>query len=187
MTLILGGSGSGKSTLAEKWSDMCRGRFAPKVKGRIPLSYIATLQVGDDPESQARVQRHRLQRANYGFTTYEIPAILGSEFESVEKNGVVLLDCLGNLAANQMFNSDPARGVSEVVSVLTDALINLVKDQMHVIVVSNLIFSDGIVYDDLTLSYREALGRLHQNLAAQADQVVEVVCGEGIFWKGGII
>ncbi|HHX37812.1 MAG TPA: hypothetical protein GX717_07520 [Clostridiaceae bacterium] len=200
ITLIIGGSGSGKSVLGEMWSDTCRRHFMSKFNKQIPLSYIATLAVGDDPESKARVRRHRAQRADYGFTTYEIPLLFDlseegvtTAFDQVEGNGVVLLDCLGNLVANQMFAGEPIKWGSESLDIspwshdLSAALFRLARSQLHTIIVSNHIFSDAISYDEATMRYRGVLGILHQQLAEVSDQVVEAVYGKGIFWKGGII
>lgn len=53
----------------------------------------------------------------------------------------------------------------------------------HVVVVSNDIFTDGVTYDAWTMRYLHALGRMNQLLAAQADWVVESVCGIPIVHK----
>ena len=39
------------------------------------------------------------------------------------------------------------------------------------------VFEDGRIYDDSTMEYIEALGRINERLAAEADEVVEVVAG----------
>ena len=52
ITLVLGGARSGKSTYAERLA----GRLPP------PLTYVATLLVGDDQDLSARVARHRRRR-----------------------------------------------------------------------------------------------------------------------------
>jgi adenosyl cobinamide kinase/adenosyl cobinamide phosphate guanylyltransferase len=45
------------------------------------------------------------------------------------------------------------------------------------LVVSNDVFSDGVVYGRETELYRQALGALHVDLAREADLAVECVCG----------
>ena len=43
---------------------------------------------------------------------------------------------------------------------------------------TNNVFEDGIAYDSATIEYIEALGRVNERLAAEADEVVEVVAGD---------
>ena len=100
--------------------------------------------MGDD-KSQARC-KDIMQQTNYGF---DLQKHSWFRVRSVEKNGVVLLDCL-KFSCQQMFNSDPARGVSSSIGV--DGCLNQSgeSDACHSII--NLI-SDGIVYDiDFELS-----------------------------------
>ncbi|MDE6212686.1 MAG: bifunctional adenosylcobinamide kinase/adenosylcobinamide-phosphate guanylyltransferase, partial [Lachnospiraceae bacterium] len=47
----------------------------------------------------------------------------------------------------------------------------------HLIVVTNNIFEDGIVYEEAPMEYIRAMGELNRRLADLADQVVEVVAG----------
>ena len=44
-------------------------------------------------------------------------------------------------------------------------------------------FTDGVTYDAWTMRYLHALGRMNQLLAAQAEWVVESVCGIPIVHK----
>ena len=60
--LITGGSASGKSLYGE--------RMAAEAGGRL-LCYLATMRPWGE-EGQARVQRHRQQRAGKGFHTIEV-------------------------------------------------------------------------------------------------------------------
>lgn len=184
-SLILGGSGSGKSLLGESWSDLLY-----QQTGLRPL-YIATLDVGDDPENERRVRRHREQRAAIPFETIELPRIQGSELDQVPGGHPVLLDCLGNLTANQMFTpqdgptSDAPVFLSceETVESIDKALTVLAMKSLHLIVVSNLIFSDGVRYDEGTEGYLRALGLIHRRIAVRAANVVEVDGGIPFFHK----
>ena len=54
----------------------------------------------------------------------------------------------------------------------------------HLIVVSNEIFSDGILYEKETKEYQKYLGEINRRLAERADQVVEVVYSIPILHKG---
>ena len=94
----------------------------------------------------------------------------------------VLLECISNLTANEMFSEEQAVTEMQVTdNVIRD--IKMLKDQTnHLIVVSNNVFEDGITYDDATTKYIQAMGKINQKLAALADRIVEVVAGiPGIF------
>ena len=63
--LVTGGSGSGKSALAEQISERLR-------QPEKPFYYLATMQVWD-AECEARIAKHRQQRAGKGFCTIGVP------------------------------------------------------------------------------------------------------------------
>ena len=51
-------------------------------------------------------------------------------------------------------------------------------------VVTNELCSDGVTYDKETADYLSALARLNVAVAAEADQVYEVICSIPVCWKG---
>ena len=56
--------------------------------------------------------------------------------------------------------------------------VDVLRKQMDpLVIVTNNVFEDGIVYDSATMEYIEALGRINERLAAEADEVVEVTAG----------
>jgi adenosylcobinamide kinase/adenosylcobinamide-phosphate guanylyltransferase len=57
----------------------------------------------------------------------------------------------------------------------------LQKQAAHLVLVTNEVFSDGIVYDPDTIQYQKQLAKINQVLAAEADEVTEVIYG--IPWK----
>ena len=95
LTLIIGGAGSGKSLLAEEVLRKCA---APRL-------YIATMQPFD-AESRRRIERHRLQREGKGFLTLECYTNLKNAAEKLPLHGVLLLECAGNLLANELFSPE---------------------------------------------------------------------------------
>ena len=141
MTLILGGSGSGKSAYAED--------YLLRAAGDKNKYYIATMQIRD-AEMQAKVDRHHRLRQGKGFTTIEQPTELEQAVLQMEPAGAVLLECMSNLTANEMFSGEQP------------------VDRQPVITK---------IYDDSTMEYIEALGRINERLAAEADEVVEVIAG----------
>ena len=166
LILVTGGSGSGKSEYAEGIAVSLAERDG------LPLYYIAAMKPYGE-EGKRRVERHRRLRAGKGFQTVErYVALKGQE---LPEEGVVLLECLSNLTANEMFEPEGARdGTEEAVLAGEEALSGRSR---HLVVVTNDIFSDGITYDEVTGLYQERLGHINRELAARAEQVTEVVCG----------
>ena len=167
MTLILGGSGSGKSAYAED--------YLLRAAGDKKKYYIATMQVWDE-EMQAKVDRHHMLRQGKGFTTIEQPTELEQAAAQMEPAGATLLECMSNLTANEMFSGKPLDRQTVIAKILrgVDALR---KQADPLVIVTNNVFEDGIVYDDSTMEYIEALGWINERLAAEADEIMEVTAG----------
>ena len=102
ITLVTGGSGSGKSEYAEGLilDSSCSRRF-----------YVATM-IAYGKEGRDKVERHRVLRKGKGFITIEKPRNVGEvmvgEYETglspLSRTGrALLLECVSNLAANEMF------------------------------------------------------------------------------------
>lgn len=174
VVFITGGSGSGKSEYAEQRAVDLR-----QLRTGSELVYVATMESMDE-ESKERIERHRNTRADKGFVTRECYTHL----EELEVAGqeIILLECLSNLTANEMFSSVGRN--SEVVSIIKEGLLRLKEQSKDLIIVGNNVFEDGIKYDDITEQYLKQMAQIHRFLAEQADEVVEVVCGLPFFWKG---
>ena len=168
VTLILGGSGSGKSAYAE---DYLLRMAADKKK-----YYIATMQVWD-AEMQEKVDRHHRLRQGKGFTTMEQPTALEQAVTQMEPGGAALLECMSNLTANEMFSGEQPTDRQTVIEKILWGVEVLKKQADPLVIVTNNVFEDGIVYDSATMEYIEALGRINERLAAEADEVVEVTAG----------
>ena len=152
LALVTGGSGSGKSAFAED---------RVLSFGDAQRIYIATMHPFDE-ESHKRIERHQKMRAGKGFETVE--CYTGLKNVKLPAGCVVLLECMSNLVANEMFEEQGAhdRTVSEV---------------------TKGIFSDAVVFDGDMDSYLEYLGKINQAAAQRADEVVEVVYGIPVFHK----
>ena len=189
MVLVVGGSGSGKSSYAEKVTVSLAQESVKEItksentslsdfKLNIPKKYyLATMQVFDD-EGRKKVDRHRKLRNGKGFFTIEQPVRISSALEKMEDGDrTVLLECISNLTANEMFSEKKTMTEIQVTeNVIRD--IKMLKEQTnHLVVVSNNIFEDGTTYDEITTKYIRAMGKINQKLAALADRVVEVVAG----------
>ena len=156
IALLTGGSGCGKSTYAE--------RLIASLPGENRY-YIATMRVYDH-ESELRVARHRAQRADKGFRTIECEKDLASA--DIDEGSIVLLEDLGNLMANEMFDGGD-------VSRIVPAIHELAEKCRHLIMVTNDVFSDGIDYEESTQEYIQQLAQINNAAAQIADCVVEVI------------
>ena len=167
IALVIGGSGSGKSQFAE---DMC--------KGKSPLSYIATMKPCGS-EAEERIKRHRKMRKDKGFTTLECC----SNLHTLNLRGTVLLECMSNLLANEIFDEglSPNKATDKIMSGVN----KLFSNCENTVIVTNDIFSYSESYSPQLEEYISALGRINREIAQKADIVVEVVAGIPIYHKGG--
>lgn len=182
--LVYGGSGSGKSEFAEneilRLSSGCASR----------RFYIATMKVRDD-EARQKVVRHRNLRGKKNFITIEAGENLENAAElisrmsrraenaqAVEQKSCVLLECLSNLAANEMFLENGGilepRKVAEKIEAGLEKLFSAADD---IVIVSNNVFDDGIEYDEITRGYQKSLAAVNSFAARRADKVSEIVAG----------
>ena len=169
LTIVTGGSGRGKSAFAED-----------KVLtfGEAQRVYIATMHPFDE-ESHKRIERHRKMRAGKGFETVE--CYTGLKDVKLPSGCVVLLECMSNLVANEMFEEQGAH--EQTVKDIMSGIDELVRQAAHVVIVTNEIFSDAVVFDKEMASYLEYLGKINQAVALRADEVVEVVYGIPVYQK----
>ena len=170
LILITGGSGSGKSEYAEQ--TILRLGAAPRL-------YIATMYPFDE-ECRQRIRRHRKMRRDKGFDTLE--CYTGLAKADVTGYGAVLLECMSNLTANELYQEGGAgeRCAEQILSG-----VERIRSQCrHLVIVTNEIFSDGLEYDQETRRYQNALAGINREIAAAADLVVEVVYSIPLIIKG---
>ena len=170
ITLVTGGSGSGKSAYAE---DVLTGF------GSCERIYIATMFPFDE-ESHQRIARHRQMRAEKKFSTIE--CYTGLKNLKIPPKSCVLLECMSNLTANEMFQKDGAG--EHTVEEILEGVRSLQTQAKQLVIVTNEIFSDGISYDTETQRYESYLGEINQKIVGMADCAVEVVYGIPLFFKG---
>lgn len=168
-TVVTGGSGSGKSEFAESVA------LSREPGEKI---YIATMEPYDK-ESYDRIDRHRAMRREKNFQTVECYRHL-EELEGLEDR-TVLLECMSNLTANEMFHPE-GRGEDSALAIW-QGLRRLADTCRHLIVVTNNVFDDGIQYAPESMRYLEILGEVNSLMGQAADEVYEVVCGIPIPWK----
>ena len=169
LTLVIGGAASGKSAFAES---LC-------MQSPLPRTYLATMQVWD-AECAARVARHRAMRQQKQFATVECPR--GLEAIALPQRGTVLLEDLGNLAANELY--DPAGAGESAADAVLRGIEALRAQCEELILVSNEVFSGGTAYAGDTERYLRTLAKINNAAPQRADTVVRVVCGIPVYYKG---
>ncbi|WP_040950379.1 bifunctional adenosylcobinamide kinase/adenosylcobinamide-phosphate guanylyltransferase [Gorillibacterium massiliense] len=174
---IIGGVGNGKSVYAEKV-------VSALAAGQDNLYYVATMQIYDE-ESRRKVDRHLDVRAGKGFETIEQPANVAETLAHMKDGATtVLLECMTNLVANEMFSEAEMKPPLDVAAKIFEDICFLSERVDHLVIVSNNVFEDGIPYENGTRSYIEALGKVHEQIASWADVVTEVVVGIPVPIKG---
>ena len=177
MTLIIGGSGSGKSAYAED--------YIISLSNEKKKYYIATMQVFD-LEGQEKIKRHQKLRSGKGFYTIEQPVDIQNAVNQMDAGKkTALLECLSNLAANEMFAGGLPKQAAIVANGIIDGITVLEKALTHLVIVSNNVFEDGRTYDKTTMEYIEAMGQINKQLADMADEVIEVVVGIPVIVRSG--
>ena len=170
-TFISGGAKNGKSYYAQRMAKA----------GGTPLYYIATM-IPHDGEDDARIARHRAEREGWGFETIECGRDILSCLDRADPGGSFLLDSVTALLSNEMFTPkgiDLAAGDR-----VAEALAEFVRCAPKAVLVSDYIYSDAMLYDELTEAYRAALARVDRRLAACCDNVIEVAAGRIVVHKG---
>ncbi|ATJ82049.1 bifunctional adenosylcobinamide kinase/adenosylcobinamide-phosphate guanylyltransferase [Halomonas beimenensis] len=174
IAFVAGGARSGKSAVAEALVRRCQ---AARGGGRV---YLATARASDD-EMARRIARHRRQRGE-GWRTLEAPLDLPGALSDLAAGDAVLLDCLTLWASRVLFEAglDEAAGRARLAGLVETAR----ERDLDLVVVSNDLNEDLPPRDPLVWRYLAFLQRLHRDLAAEADRVIEVVAGRAIDWKG---
>lgn len=173
LILVVGGSSSGKSEIGENIAVKYGANSDKKL-------YIATMQPFDE-ECLARIAKHRRARMDKDFATLECYQNF-AEIAIPQSYDVVLLECLTNLLANEMYGGD-----GDAFSNILAGLERVSKMAVTTVVVSGDVACDGCSVSDETLQYIDCLGALNVAIAAKADVVIEAVCGLAIVHKGGEI
>ncbi|ANB60883.1 bifunctional adenosylcobinamide kinase/adenosylcobinamide-phosphate guanylyltransferase [Anoxybacteroides amylolyticum] len=178
---ISGGVRSGKSGIAER---TVRSLASPTST----IHYIATANVTDD-EMRERVichqQARRLQPVEW--VTWEQPRNVHELIGKVCTEDVVLLDCLTNWVANELFaeqgwekESYCRRKADDIFATINE----LSAVAKAVVIVSNELFSGGVLQDIGTYHFMKMLGWLHQQVVRVASSAIVVQHGILIVKKG---
>ncbi|MBF0291728.1 MAG: bifunctional adenosylcobinamide kinase/adenosylcobinamide-phosphate guanylyltransferase [Nitrospinae bacterium] len=173
LILVTGGQRSGKSA------------FALKVAQGVSTSryFIATAEAGDG-EMEERIEKHRKEREQSGWTTIEEQLDIPSALRSVPEGSVAIVDCLTLWVNNLMMNgvlteseaADRARLALKAARESGASFVFVTSEVgMGVVPMSK----EGRLYCDL-------LGRVNQRVAMESDHVYLLVSGLPLALKGGL-
>ncbi len=170
LVLITGGSKCGKSAVAENLFRYFRGN----------KFYLATMIPYGD-EAQTAIERHRKIRKGKGFQTIEKYTDIQDIY--IPSDSGVLLECMGNLCANEMFSGEV---INNPVKKIVSGIKEIYNKCSMLVIVSNNVGNDGIEYDSGTAGYIKYLGQINSEIADFSDIVIECVYGIPIILKGDI-
>jgi adenosylcobinamide kinase/adenosylcobinamide-phosphate guanylyltransferase len=183
VVFITGGNDNGKSEYAEdlviKLSPGGRSAGYTRI-------YLATMGARDE-ESLKRIKKHIFRRKDMEYITIEKSFDVGSiditniDITNIDNSKadtgkrILLIEDIPNLLAGEMF-----KGTSfypDVADKITADIMKLISACEHTVIVTNEVFSDGMIYDEYTTTYLREFGTINRRLAGYSDKVVELVFG----------
>ncbi len=161
-TLVLGGARSGKSARAEHLA---------KASGKAVIYVATSPQSPDDNDWQQRIAKHRQQRPSHWQLLEEPLDLAGLLAGGKHQDACMLVDCLTLWLSNVLH---AGKDVDAEASKLCAALAGYAGE---VIMVSNEVGMGLVPESALGRAFRDAQGRLNQQVAAIADRVEFVAAG----------
>ena len=161
--LILGGARSGKSSEAER-----RGIELANQKSKT-LVYVATAEAGD-AEMTRRIEHHRVER-DPRWRTIEEPLKLARVLNNYSDNYYcILIDCLTLWLSNCLHHNQWETERDQFIHALK-------QSQADVLLVSNEVGSGIVPMGELSRTFVDEAGWLHQDMAKICKEVTLVVAG----------
>lgn len=162
LQLILGGARSGKSRWAEGLAQA----------SGLPVTYVATATAGDGEMAQ-RIEHHQRQRPAHWQLVEEPLYLADTLLNTCTEGHVVLVDCLTLWLTNALFHQDACLWAAQ-----REALLSVLpKLPGQILLVSNEIGLGVIPLGEVNRQFVDALGWLHQDVAALAHRAWFVVAG----------
>jgi len=167
LVLVLGGARSGKSRFSE----------AMLCESGLDVHYIATAEALDG-EMNARIAHHRASRPAE-WTTHEEPLDLSGKLAEIARPGrAILVDCLTLWLTNLMMAERDIEAAFDALATVCPTL------EGRVVFVSNEVGLGIVPEHRMARDFRDDAGRLHQRIAALADEVYFIAAGLPLKMKG---
>ncbi len=181
LILVTGGAASGKSAFAERLCERSSG----------PRYYLATMSP-EGAAAQEKIERHRALRAGRGFRVIERERNLSTlELPADARRGVVLVEDMGTLVANELFS--PVSSARPTESDALAAAQRAVEGVLHLESQCELLIAvtiesglGGPAPSVEAECYLRALGSAGCMVAARADEVHRCCAGIPTRIKGGL-
>lgn len=162
--LIVGGARSGKSRLAQAYAKDWQAR----TKGEVIV--IATAEVSDGTMAK-RIAHHKMNRPAH-WQLIETKLMLTDKLRQHSKdNNLILVDCLTLWLANVQLSILDWETVKQS---LLDCIMTLPGE---VILISNEVGQGVVPLGELSRTFVDESGWLHQSLAQRVDQMTYVIAG----------
>jgi len=177
--LILGGARSGKSRCAEQ-------RAAAWIGQPEHSALLLATALAADAEMETRIARHRADRAERApaLATLEVPEhVAQAVAEHAAPRCLLVIDCL-TLWLTQMMMPPPGRAPADADGAQHALLNALAAAPGPVVLVSNEIGLGVMPMSAEARGVVDALGRLHQRVAAACQRVTLMVAGIEVPVKG---
>lgn len=169
--LIIGGSKSGKSQIGEKIA---------LTLNKDKVIYIATMKPYDE-EDEKKIQLHIKNRKGLNFFTIEKQSNLQEIVSKISTEDTVLIDSITSLLTNEMFVGDEI--IYNPLSNILNGLIKIINKARNTVIISDYIFNDAIVYDEITGNFKRQLGMINRELAKLCNKVIECSFGNIKYYK----
>lgn len=164
---VLGGARSGKSSLAETLASACGDNIA----------YIATANTAfNDGEMDARIAKHQQQRPSH-WRTVEAPIALADALTQLQNYDAVMIDCLTLWLSNCLHEGNWPQQRQDFLKALENF-------NGELIIVSNEVGMGIVPLGELSRSFVDESGFLHQAVAARCDRVIFTAAGLPLVMKG---
>lgn len=183
LIFITGGVRSGKSSFAERMAM----EIASETGGQ--LTYLAT-GVPSDSEMKVRIAKHQRDREEgiHRWKTIERSVQIGRIATDFNDKDIILLDCVTTLLNNELFSSEQTwddHFLKMIKENIITGITSIKNRARTMIVVSNEVFYESLLGNELVFTYGRLLGQIHQYLVKEADQAFLVEAGIPIEMKGG--
>jgi len=177
LTFILGGARSGKSRYAQGLAEKIEAERGGQVV------YLATGSAGDE-EMRERIAKHRKSRPGKWKTVEAECEVSTAIAEKCRESSVIIIDCITLLVSNILLakgedaEEHESLEVEELVLTEVEHIIEKArKTEAVVIIVSNEVGTGIVPEYKLGRIFRDIAGRVHQLLAAEADEVYFMTAG----------